>query len=78
MTRTRNVWVVPHPDGWAVKHEGAERASRVFQQKQNAVDFGREMARAERVELITQSRDGKIQSKDSYGRDPFPPRDTEH
>jgi hypothetical protein len=78
MSRRRNLWVVPHADGWAVRREGAERVSRVFETKQRAVEFGRQMAQEGQVELITQRRDGTIQSKDSYGPDPFPPRDTEH
>jgi len=78
MTKRRNVWVGPHTDGWAVRRESSDRASKVFPRKEDAQDFGRSMAQRDRVELIVQRRDGTIQSKDSYGRDPFPPRDTEH
>ena len=28
--------------------------------------------------IVTHGRDGKIRSKDSYGNDPNPPKDTEH
>ncbi len=78
MTRASNVWVVPNGDDWAVRREGSDRVSRVFPRKQDAQDFGRSMAQRDRVELIVQRRNGTIQSKDSYGHDPFPPRDTEH
>ena len=78
MTRKSNLWVGPHRDGWAVRREGSDRASKVFRRKQDAEGFGRSMAQRDRVEFILQRRDGTIQSKDSYGRDPFPPRDTEH
>jgi hypothetical protein len=78
MSKKRNVWVTPHKDGWAVKREGGERASRVTPRKEDAVKIGRDYAQRQGAELIIQGRDGIIQSKDSYGKDPFPPRDTEH
>ena len=78
MSRKRNIWVVPHKGGWAVKREGSGRASRVTDRKQDAVDTGRSMAQRDRTELIVQRRDGTIQSKDSFGNDPHPPKDTEH
>jgi hypothetical protein len=73
-----NVWVVRHPEGWAVKREGADRASFVTDTKQVAEQLGRAIAQRQHVELITQDRHGRIQSKDSFGHDPIPPRDTEH
>ena len=78
MTRKSNIWVGHHADGWAVRREGSDRASKVERRKVDAVDLGRSMAQRERTELIVQRKDGTIQSKDSYGRDPFPPRDIEH
>jgi hypothetical protein len=78
MARKKNVWVTPHDDGWAVRREGSQRASRVTPTKQEAEKIGREIAKNEGLELIVQRQDGTIQSKDSYGNDPFPPKDTEH
>jgi hypothetical protein len=79
MAEKRNVWVSPRPDGkWQVKREGADRASRVVDRKEDAERIARDIGKRSRVEVITQRRDGTIQSKDSYGQDPFPPRDTEH
>jgi hypothetical protein len=78
MTKKRNAWVIPHKDGWAVKREGGERPSKITSLKQDAVDFGRNIAQRDRTELIVQRKDGTIQSRDSFGSDPFPPRDTEH
>ena len=34
--------------------------------------------RRDGVEVIIQRGDGRIQGRESYGNDPFPPRDTEH
>lgn len=79
MAKKRNVWVSPRPDGkWQVKREGADRASRVVDRKSEASEIARGMGRRSRVEVIIQRRNGTIQSKDSYGKDPCPPRDTEH
>ena len=70
--------VVPHPRGWAVKKEGARRASAVFPTQREAEQYGRNLARRERVEFVLHRRDGQIRDKDSYGNDPNPPRDREH
>lgn len=78
MAKKPNVWVVPHENGWAVKREGGQKPSRVTSRKEDAVNIGRNIAKRDGAELIVQRRDGTIQSKDSYGSDPLPPRDTEH
>jgi hypothetical protein len=71
----RDVHVVPHSDGWAVRREGAERASSVHDHKVDAIEAGRDFARRDRVDLIPHGRDGRIQNPNSYGHDPNPPRD---
>lgn len=63
-------WVSPRGKDWAVHHPGAKRASGVFENKSDAVDFGRQVSRHQRTEFIVQKGDGKIQSKDSHGNDP--------
>jgi hypothetical protein len=72
------VWVTKHPNGWAVKREGNKRASQVFNTQNEAINKGREIAKNNGVELITQNRQGQIRSKDSYGNDTNPPKDKEH
>lgn len=71
----KDLHVVPHQDGWAVKREGNDRASSVHDTKQDALDQGRDQARRDQVELVIHRRDGRIQDSDSYGNDPNPPRD---
>lgn len=66
--------VVPHADGWAVRGEGAERASSVHRTQQEAIDRGREIARNQNSELLIHGRDGRIRERDSLGNDPFPPK----
>ena len=43
----------------------------------NGAAAGQMEAKRDRVDLVVHGRDGKIRSKDSYGNDPNPPRDTE-
>lgn len=73
MSKKPNVWVTRDGDEWLVRREGAERASSRHSTQREALDVGRNTARREGVELIWQGRDHKIQGRDSYGQDPFPP-----
>lgn len=66
--------IVPHPNGWAVKAEGAARASSVHATKHAAVDRGRDVSRNQRTELVIHGQNGRIQERDSHGRDPHPPK----
>jgi hypothetical protein len=75
----KNVWVSPTGDGnWKVQRENSERASKVTSTKAEAERAAHDIAKRDKVELIVQGQDGQIQSKDSFGNDPLPPRDTEH
>lgn len=74
MSTKRNQHVVPHQDGWAIRGAGAQRATEIFDYKSDAVQRGREIAQNQKTELIIHGQDGKIQSKDSHGHDPFPPK----
>jgi hypothetical protein len=72
----RPVEIGPRDDGrWYVKREGASRASSIHQSKVSAERTARATARRDRVEMVEKGRDGRIQNKDSFGNDPFPPRD---
>ncbi|SEM04032.1 hypothetical protein SAMN05518845_11542 [Variovorax sp. YR750] len=68
--------VVPSPSGgWAVKNSGSSRASKTFGTQAEAVRYGRDAAKKGGLELYVHGRDGTIKNKNSYGRDPMPPRD---
>jgi hypothetical protein len=72
------IWISPRQDGkWEVQREG-KRPSRVTNTQADAIDIGRDQAQNSGAELIVQRPDGRIRSKDSYGPDPNPPKDTEH
>jgi hypothetical protein len=66
--------VVPHQNGWAVRREGADRASVVTETKEHAVERGREIAEREKGGLIIHRENGTIQEERTYGQDPYPPR----
>ena len=68
--------VVPNPSGgWSVKKGGAERASKVFKTQVDAIDYAKEQAKKAHSELYVHRKDGTIRERDSYGNDPFPPKD---
>lgn len=68
--------VVPSKDGgWNVKRGGAEKASKHFDKKTDAVEYGRKVSQNQESELYIHGKDGKIQEKDSHGNDPCPPKD---
>ncbi|MGE3703552.1 MAG: DUF2188 domain-containing protein [Hyphomicrobiaceae bacterium] len=75
MAKKQDIHVVPRNTGWATKKEGAGRAGGVYPTKAQAIEHGRTQAKREQVELVIHGKNGKIQDSDSYGRDPFPPRD---
>ncbi len=74
----KNQHVVTHSDGWAVKGAGNQRATRVVPTQRQAADIARDTAKNQGTEVLIHGRNGQIRSKDSYGEDPNPPRDTEH
>ncbi len=67
--------VMPHPDGWQGKRDGASRASVVGTTKAEVEEKTREISRNQGTELQIHGRDMKIQTSDSHGHDPNPPKD---
>ncbi len=67
--------VVPSSSGWAVKKSGASKASRTFDTKEQAIVYGKQLSKNEKTELYIHKNNGMIQNKNSYGKDPNPPKD---
>ena len=68
--------VTPNPNGgWDSKKSKAQRASKHFETKQEAMAWSRQKAKEEGAELIPHKKNGTIQNPDSYGNDPCPPKD---
>ena len=71
----KNQHVTHRVNGWAVIGAGNDRATVVLPTKAAAVDRAREIAINQKSEMIVHKTDGTIQSSNSYGNDPCPPRD---
>ncbi len=72
----KDVWVTGNrSEGYRVQTEGAGRAASTHATQREAVDAGRDMAKARRSELIVQDQHDRIRQKDSFGNDPCPPKD---
>jgi hypothetical protein len=74
MTRKR-IWVSPDEGKWKVKTEGAQRATKIYNNKEDAVKKAIETAKSEKPsQVIIQKLDGQIQEERTYGNDPYPPK----
>lgn len=72
----RNIHLVPKGGRWAVKKEGEVTPLSTHRTKSLADKVARVQAKLEKSELVIHGKSGRIQDKDSFGTDPFPPRDT--
>ena len=75
MAKKPNIHVVTHPDGWAVKKAGAQKASAVTNTQKEAIAIAKEIAKETKTELVIHGKNGEIRTKDSFGNDPNPPKD---
>lgn len=66
--------VVPKGGKWAVRKAGASRASGTFKTQEAAIKEATRLAKNQGTELYVHGKDGRIRERNSYGRDPAPPR----
>ncbi len=78
MTKGKNQYIVPTKDGWGVKGQGNSKLTAKTDTKADALKIGKEIAKNQQSELTILGKDGKIQNKNSYGNDPFPPKDNQN
>ena len=74
-------YVVNHPDGWAIKKPGANRASEVLPTQREAEQRAKEIVgNLGGGEVRIQGRDGKWRDSDTVppGNDPNPPKDIKY
>ena len=76
MSDKKTTHVVPNKKdgGWDIKNGGASRSSGHFDKKNDAIDRAREISQNKSSELYIHNKDGKIGSKDSHGKDNYPPK----
>jgi hypothetical protein pcarcW_19674 len=68
--------VTPKGPLWQVIGTGNTKATKLFNTQKEAIDYGREIAKNQKTELVIHNKKGQIRDKDSYGNDNCPPRDT--
>ncbi len=74
----KNQHVVPADGEWGGRGEGNSRLTSIHDTQSDAIDAARDIAINQRSEVVIHRPDGRIRDKDSYGNDPFPPRDRKH
>ena len=76
MARKR-IWVSPDGDRWKVKTEGGERASGIFDNKDEAINRARDLAKKRnQAKLLFKSRTVKYKKSALMGMTPIHPRDS--
>lgn len=60
--------------GWKVLGAGNSKPTHILSTKEQAIKVGKRIAQNQQSELIIHGLNGKIQSSNSYGNDPYPPR----
>lgn len=75
MRRRKDQHVVPYLGKWAVKGFGNSRYTVTSRSKKDAVNIGRRIAINQKAELFIHKRNGVIQERNTYGKDPNPPLD---
>lgn len=70
----KNQHIVPLWNWWAVKWEWNKKYTTITETKRDAEKIAKEIARNNKSELIVHWKDWKIQRRDSYWNDPFPPK----
>lgn len=70
----KNQHVVPNGDTWGIKGEGNTKLTYKYDTQYEAIDKAREIAINQKSEMLIHGRNGRIRERNSYGKDPFPPR----
>jgi hypothetical protein len=60
--------------GWDVKVGGGSKSIKHFETKQFAIKVGRTISQNQGSEFFIHGTNGRIQSRDSHGNDPYPPK----
>jgi hypothetical protein len=58
---------------WAVKRQKGKKSIKNFENKAEAVEFARKLAKKNKTQLLIKKQNGQIQEERSYGNDPYPP-----
>lgn len=59
-------YVIPYEGKWAVRSESSDRVEKIFENKEEAVKYGRSAARKSNASLTIQKKSGRVQQRISY------------
>lgn len=62
-TPTHNQHVVPHPEGWAIKGEGNEKYTGIFDNQKDAIERAKDIAYNYEADVIIHRKDGTIRDR---------------
>jgi len=63
--------VTPNANGWQVKRQGSDETEWLVDNKDNAINHARDLAKANQPsQIVIHTRDGRIETEHTYGDDP--------
>lgn len=74
MSNKKNQHVVPHKDGWAVRGAGNSKATSTHATQERAIEAAKAIAKNQSSEMLIHNRQGRIRERNTYGKDPHPPK----
>jgi exo-beta-1,3-glucanase (GH17 family) len=63
---TKNQHVVPHEEGWAIKGEGNEKYTAIYDIQEDAIRRAKTIAKSYKSDVIIHRTDGTIRDRVSY------------
>lgn len=71
----KNQHVVPDKNGgWKVRGAGNSRATKHTSTQSEAIKIAKSIAKNQGSELFIHGKNGQIRERNTYGKDPFPPK----
>lgn len=70
MSKKSTNHVIPSSSRWAVKKSSASKASRIFDSKDKAVRYGRDLSKVEKTALYIHKKNGMVEEKNHLRNDP--------
>ena len=58
--------VIPKDGNWAVKSTSSNKVTKVFTNQREAINYGKNIAKNQKTDLIVHSRQGKIRDRKYY------------
>lgn len=75
MAKGKNQHVIPRDNNWAVVGVGNSRSTNIASTQKEAIKIAQDIAKNQHSDTKIHGRDGRIRAGNSYGNDPFPPKD---